>query len=59
VLDVAGNARQVREAFHAELHNLVSPNGDKHIANMSDPQIPAALAPVIEGVTSPWREFRR
>jgi subtilase family serine protease len=52
VLDVAGTAKQVREAFHAEIHNLVLPNGDKHIANMSDPQIPAAFAPVIEGVTS-------
>ena len=27
-------------------------NGQEHIANMSDPQIPAALAPVVAGVVS-------
>ena len=27
-------------------------NGERHIANMSDPQIPAALAPAIVGIVS-------
>src|SRR5208337_3427687 len=27
-------------------------NGEKHIANMSDPRIPAALAPAVVGVVS-------
>ena len=44
-----GTAAQVQNAFHTEIHNL-SVNGEKHIANMSDPQIPAALAPVVVGV---------
>jgi subtilase family serine protease len=52
VLDLAGNAKQLRDTFHADMHNLVLPNGDKHMATVRDPQIPAALAPVIEGVTS-------
>jgi subtilase family serine protease len=52
VLDISGTAGQVREAFHTEIHNLALPNGDTHIANMSDPKIPAALAPVVEGVAS-------
>jgi subtilase family serine protease len=52
VIDFAGTAAQIREAFHTEIHNLVLPNGEKHIANMRDPQIPAALAPAIEGVAS-------
>jgi subtilase family serine protease len=52
VLDFSATAKQVREVFHTDVHHLVLPNGDKHIANMRDPQIPAALAPVIEGVTS-------
>src|SRR5208282_709835 len=52
VIDFAGTAAQIREAFHTEIHNLVLPNGEKHIANMSDPQIPAALAPAVEGVAS-------
>ncbi len=44
-----GTASQVQSAFHTEIHNL-SIGGEKHIANMSDPQIPAALAPVVAGV---------
>jgi subtilase family serine protease len=52
VIDFAGTAAQIRETFHTEIHNLVLPNGEKHIANMRDPQIPAALAPAIEGVAS-------
>jgi subtilase family serine protease len=52
VIDFAGTAAQIRETFHTEVHNLVLPNGEKHIANMRDPQIPAALAPAIEGVAS-------
>ncbi|MGA3087162.1 MAG: protease pro-enzyme activation domain-containing protein [Terriglobales bacterium] len=52
VIDFAGTAAQIREAFHTEVHNLVLPNGAKHIANMHDPQIPAALAPAIAGIAS-------
>ena len=52
VIDFSGNAANVREAFHTELHNLVLANGARHIANVSDPQIPAALAPAIQGMTS-------
>jgi|HubBroStandDraft_1064217.scaffolds.fasta_scaffold04996_6 subtilase family serine protease len=52
VIDFAGTAAQIRDTFHTEIHNLVLPNGEKHIANMRDPQVPAALAPAIEGVAS-------
>jgi len=52
VIDFAGTAAQIRETFHTEIHNLVLPNGEKHIANMRDPQIPAALAPAVEGIAS-------
>ena len=55
-IDFSGNAGQVREAFHTEIHNL-DVNGAAHIANMSDPQIPAALAPVVVGVVS-LNDFR-
>jgi subtilase family serine protease len=41
----------VREAFHTEIHQL-SVKGAKHFANMSDPRIPAALAPAVIGVVS-------
>ena len=52
VLDVAGTAKQLRDTFHTEMHNLTLPNGDKHLAVIRDPQIPSALAPVIEGLAS-------
>jgi subtilase family serine protease len=45
----SGTASQVESAFHAPIHNLAVKN-QPHIANMSDPQIPAALAPVVFGV---------
>jgi hypothetical protein len=45
----SGTAAQVQSAFHTEIHNL-SVNGERHIANMRDPEIPAALAPVVAGI---------
>ncbi|HUH64782.1 MAG TPA: choice-of-anchor D domain-containing protein [Terracidiphilus sp.] len=44
----SGTSAQVEETFHTEIHNL-DVNGVKHFANMSDPRIPAALAPVVAG----------
>ncbi len=55
VLDFSGTAKQIRETFHTEIHHLVLPNGEKHIANMSDPQIPAALGAAVNGV--PLHDF--
>ena len=49
VIDFSGTAAQVEAAFHTEIHNL-DVNGTRQIANMSDPQVPAALAPAIVGV---------
>jgi subtilase family serine protease len=51
LIDFSGTAGQVRSAFHTEIHNLMV-NGAAHIANMTDPQIPAALAPAIAGIVS-------
>jgi subtilase family serine protease len=51
VVDFSGTAGLVRKAYHTEIHNL-DVNGVKHYANMSDPRIPAALSPAIEGVVS-------
>src|SRR5580704_8541781 len=51
VMDFSGTAGQVRQAFHTEIHQL-EVDGKKHIANMTDPQIPAALAPAVVGVVS-------
>jgi subtilase family serine protease len=51
LIDFSGTAGQVREAFHSEIHHL-DVNGETHIGNMSDPEIPAALATVVAGVVS-------
>ena len=55
-IDYSGTAGRVRAAFHTEIYNL-SVNGLAHFANMSDPVIPAALAPVIVGIVS-LNDFR-
>ncbi|HTT24270.1 MAG TPA: protease pro-enzyme activation domain-containing protein [Candidatus Sulfotelmatobacter sp.] len=51
VIDFSGTAGRIRNAFHTEIHNL-QVGREEHIANMSDPQVPAALAPAIHGVVS-------
>jgi subtilase family serine protease len=51
LIDFSGSARQVREAFHSEIHYL-QVKGATHIANVRDPQIPGALAPAVSGVVS-------
>jgi subtilase family serine protease len=48
-IQFSGNAAKVQEAFHTEIHHL-QVKGIDHVANMSDPQIPAALTPVVVGV---------
>ncbi len=52
VVDFSGTASMVREAFHTDIHRLALRNGEMHVANMSDPQIPASLASVVVGPTS-------
>jgi subtilase family serine protease len=50
-IDFSGTAGQVTAAFHTQIHKLLF-KGAEHIANMTDPQIPAALAPLVAGVVS-------
>src|SRR6266404_1341861 len=56
LIDFSGSAAQVRKAFQTEIHRL-EVKGEKHIGNISDPRIPAALAPVITGVVA-LHDFR-
>ncbi|HXN65365.1 MAG TPA: protease pro-enzyme activation domain-containing protein [Candidatus Acidoferrales bacterium] len=51
LIDFSASVRQVREAFRTEIHAF-EVSGVRHMANASDPQIPAALAPVVAGVIS-------
>ncbi|MGB6555502.1 MAG: protease pro-enzyme activation domain-containing protein, partial [Candidatus Binataceae bacterium] len=48
-IEFSGSASQVQSAFHTSIHKFVV-DGAEHWANASDPQIPAALAPVVAGV---------
>jgi len=56
VIDLSGSAARLAATFHTQIHNL-DVNGTRHIANVSEPQIPVALAPAILGVVS-LNDFR-
>ena len=52
LIDFSGNAGELQQAFHSAIHRYVLSNGEEHWANATDPQIPAALAPVVGGIAS-------
>jgi hypothetical protein len=56
-IEFSGTAGQVKYAFHTAIHSYVV-NGEKHYANASDPQIPAALAPAVAGINT-LHNFRK
>ena len=47
----SGTAGQVESAFHTEIHAF-GVNGKAHQANITDPEIPSALASLVGGVVS-------
>lgn len=55
-IEFSGNAGQLRNAFHTEIHQY-DVNGETHYANASEISIPAALARLVRGV-SPLNNFR-
>jgi hypothetical protein len=48
-IEFSGTAGQVSEAFQTEIHRY-HVNGETHLANSTDPSVPATLAPVIAGL---------
>jgi subtilase family serine protease len=50
-IDFSGTAGQIQTAFHTSIHRL-SVEGQAHIANMSDPQVPEAIGRVVSGIVS-------
>src|SRR5262249_19733743 len=52
-----GTVGTVRNAFSTQIHKF-SVKGEEHFANTSHPQIPAASAPVVMGITS-LHNFRK
>jgi hypothetical protein len=57
VIEFSGTASQVQSAFQVSIRKYVV-KGEEHWANSSDPQIPAALSPVVAGIDS-IHNFRR
>ena len=51
LIEFSGTAGAVRAAFHTQIHRY-NVDGEQHLANAVDPQIPAAFAPVISGIVS-------
>lgn len=50
-IEFSGTAAQLQSAFHTEIDTYVV-NGQSHWANSTNPQIPAALAPVVAGIAT-------
>lgn len=50
-IDFSGTASQVESTFHTQLHQLIA-NGERHFGNIVDPRIPAALGPLVAGISS-------
>ena len=50
-VELSGTAALLKEAFRTEIHSYIV-NGEHHWANANDPQIPAALSPVVHGFAS-------
>ena len=48
-ISFTGTVGQLRTAFHVDIHHI-SINGEAHMANINDPKVPTALAPVIAGL---------
>ena len=51
LIEFSGTAGAVRSTFHTQMHRY-SIEGEQHLANAVDPQIPAAFAPVVAGIAS-------
>jgi hypothetical protein len=55
-IEFSGTAGQIQEAFHTSIHSY-QVQSEMHHANSTDPQIPAALAPVVAGIST-LNDFR-
>jgi subtilase family serine protease len=49
-ITVSGSVSQVEQAFNVSIHAM-SENGEQHIANITDPQLPTAIASIVTGIT--------
>lgn len=49
-IQVSGTVGQIESAFNTSIHTLDS-RGERNISNVTDPQLPAAIANVVTGIT--------
>jgi subtilase family serine protease len=49
-ISVSGTVAQVQQAFGTSIHSLMA-NGQQHIANLTDPVLPTAIASVVSTIT--------
>jgi subtilase family serine protease len=56
LVEFSGTFAQIQNTLHTSIHAF-SVNGERHFANATEPQIPAALAPVVAAV-GPLNDFR-
>jgi hypothetical protein len=54
-IEFSGSVDQLESAFHTQIHRFVM-QGHEHVANVTNPMIPSALASVVAGV-SPLNDF--
>jgi subtilase family serine protease len=54
-IEFSGSVDQLESAFHTQIHRFVV-QGREHVANVTNPMIPSALASVVAGV-SPLNDF--
>ncbi len=52
MLQFSGTEAQLESAFHTSMHSFRNATGEIHVANVEEPSIPAALAPVVTGIAS-------
>ena len=57
VIEFSGTAAQIQQAMGTSIHKFVVDN-QEHWANISDPNIPSALSPVVAGIAS-LHNFRK
>ena len=53
-VEFSGSVDQLQSAFHTQIHRFVV-QGREHVANVTNPMIPSALASVVAGVSSAER----
>ncbi|HMF53267.1 MAG TPA: S53 family peptidase, partial [Edaphobacter sp.] len=49
-ITVSGSVGQIETAFNTRIHSL-SENGERHISNVTDPELPSAISKIVTGIT--------